>query len=730
VRDPLHAVALRHKLALMFLSVCLLAFGVGGYLVSASARGALESEIRTRLEFQARAHAVALDGEMLAIGARLEDFASDGYIRGRTALLLSGQGDLERARAELLRHLERNKLPLVESFTALRVIAPDGRTLIDTQPSRAEPIEQVDPGRQTICGPLRGAPGAGQAPTLELSTPLWDLDGRERLGRLCAEVHAGVWISRALHREGAQRAAADALVELRMIDATGTELRIDESRLALAPTATELVHSGFGLELESPGPGTEAGTRDESGAFVRSFPLSTNGWEIEVALRAETALASVAGLQSRFLFVGAVLALAAVALLYFPLRFLTRSLGQLRNAAARIRDGDFSTRVEVATEDELGDLAQAFNLMAAGVEERNRKNESTAAALRAEKERLSAVIASMRDGLIVVDGDGNPLLHNRAANPLLRLVQRGDLATSHHRCREGEDHGAKCKSCLFDVHAAPRSCVIEIEGGVFEVRSTNFNDAGRGRPGRVLVSRDVTDRMAQDEREIHQERLAVLGEIAAVMAHELNNPLAAISMFNQLLAAEIDQGSPLQENVAVIQRNVDSCKRAIRELLDYAGNSSPEIGDVDIEAVLGDVAAFLRPVRQRSNVEIATEFGAQAAQVRGDEVQLRQIFVNLVLNAVQACAGRPGRVVVRSSFDGEHVVVDVSDNGSGIPPELQTRIFKPFFSTKPRGAGTGLGLSTARRIAEMHGGSVELLESSPEGTTFRVRLRLSRQLVG
>jgi signal transduction histidine kinase len=726
MRDPLHAVALRQKLALMFIGVCLLAFGVGGYLVSASARGALENEIRARLEFQARAYAIALDGELRSISARIEDFASDGYIRGHSAQLLANEGDLERVRAELLRHLERNKLPLVESFAALRVVAPDGRTLIDTHPNRAEAIPPTDSGERTLCGLLAPAASADQGPTLELSTPLRDLDGRERLGRLCAEVRTGAWISRALHRDEPEHAEADAPIELRLVDAAGSVLRIADSRVALAPTATELVHSGFGLVLE---PANHASAASESGAFVRSFPVLSNGWVIEVALRPENALAAVAGLQSRFLFVGAVLALAALALLYFPLRFLTQSLGTLRDAAARIRDGDFSSRVEVTTEDELGDLAQAFNLMAAAVEERNRKNESTAAALRAQSERLSAVIASMRDGLIVVDGDGNPLLHNRAAEPLLRLTRRGDLATSHHRCREGQEQGAQCKSCLFDVHASPRSCVIEIEGGVYEVRSTNFNDEGRGRHGRVLVSRDVTDRVAQDEREIHQERLAVLGEVAAVMAHELNNPLAAISMFNQLLASEIDRGSPLRENVEVIQRNVDSCKRAIRELLDYASNSSPEIGDVDVEAVLEDVAAFLRPVRQRSNVEIRPEFGADGALVRGDEVQLRQIFVNLVLNAVQACEGKPGRVVLRSSFDGEHVAIDVSDNGSGIAPELQARIFKPFFSTKRRGAGTGLGLSTARRIAEMHGGSVELLESSPAGTTFRVRLRRSRQLV-
>jgi signal transduction histidine kinase len=725
-RDPLHWMSLRYKLALMFVGVCLLAFGVGGYLVSASARGALEDEIRARLEFQARAYASALDGELRALGGRLEDFASDGYIRSHVAALEAGGGDEERLARELLRHLEVNKLPLIGAFDALRVIDPRGEVVIDTAPGRDHAGVGLDPGERTLCSALVAASGPDEAPRFVLSTPLRTIDGSARLGRLCADVRTGVWITDALRGESVGRAGTDAPVELRLVDGAGDVLKIAAERVALASGDSELARAGFGLTLAPKGSAAALRAGDDAGSFVRSFPISFNAWQAEVALRAESALAAVAGLQSRFLVVGAVLALAAAALLYFPLRFLTQSLGGLREAATRIQSGDFSSRVRVTTEDELGDLAQAFNLMAAAVEERTKKTENAAAALRAESDRLSAVIASMRDGLIVLDPDGRAVLHNRSAEPLLRLMGREGVATSHHRCNEQRTDGTACKACLFDAQAAPRSCVIEIEGGVYEVRSTRFASADGGRTGRVLVSRDVTDRVAQDEREIHHERLAVLGEVAAVMAHELNNPLAAISMFNQMLATEIDRASPLRENVEVIQRNVDSCKRAIRELLDYAGNASPEIGEVDVEAVLSDVVAFLRPMRQRANVEIATDLGAAGAHVRGDEVQLRQIFVNLVLNGMQACAGRPGRIVLKSSSDGDFVVVDVIDNGGGIPPELQARIFKPFFSTKPRGEGTGLGLSTARRIAEMHGGSIELASSGPGGSTFRVRLRRSR----
>jgi signal transduction histidine kinase len=728
MRDPLHWVALRHKLALMFVGLCLLAFGVGGYLVSASARGALEREIQARLDFQARAYATALDGELRFLTRRLEDFASDGYIRGHVEGLLdparaAEEGEL---RAELARHLNANKLPLVAAFLSLRVVDDGGRVLLDTLPKRAGGSQEIPaPGAPTSCSGLLAPLDEEQPPRLVIATELRDLTGARHLGRVCADVGTAVWIRDAMRTEQPGASEDGAAVELRVLDGAGRALRISRERIAMGPANSDLALSNFGLALED-----AASARDNSNAGVnamieRSFPISVNQWQTQVSLQADSALRAVAGLQTRFLLVGAVLALISAALLYFPLRFLTQSLAGLRDAAARIQEGDFTTRVEVATEDELGDLAHAFNLMAAAVEERNQRTENSAQALRTETSRLSAVIASMRDGLIVLGPDGNPLLHNRAAEPLLELVRRDRVATSHHHCHEDQVNGANCKACLFDVEAVPRSCVIEIEGGVFEVRSTRLAPDARGHHGRVLVSRDITDRVAQDEREIHQERLAVLGEVAAVMAHELNNPLAAISMFNQMLATEIERDSPLRENVEVIQRNVETCKHAIRDLLEYANNALPEVHDIDVEATLEDVAAFLRPMRQRSNVEIETAFGAGGALVRGDEVQLRQIFVNLILNSIQACGGRPGRVIVRTHIDGEHVAVDVRDNGSGVPPGLRAQIFKPFFTTKPRGEGTGLGLSTARRIAEMHGGSVELVESSPSGTMFRVRLRRS-----
>jgi len=743
MRDPLHWVPIRYKLALMFLGVCLLAFGVGGTMVSGSAKRALEREIGARLEFQARAYSAALDDGLRLLTHRAEDFASDGYIRGHVEdLARADAGETRRLRDELSEHLERNKRPLVAAYVGLDVVSADERLLASVPANSRDP---ATPALEVVrrCAQAEGpcltswiAPTRpGEPLRMAVSAPLKSLDGQRPIGRLVAWIHPGVWIVGALRTVDAGAREDAPGIELRLEDAGGRSVTIGrELTTPSGPAAdSEIVRSGFGLKLDDAPAAASPASPSRPGVsrlFARSYPIPTNHWSAHVELHADEALSAVEGLQSRFLAMGLALALAASLLLFFPMRFLARPILALAEAARRIQQGEFATRVKVESEDEIGDLARSFNHMADAVEERTHWLEQSAddlrrrqAELKHERDRLDAVIGSMRDGLVVLDSDGEPVLQNRAAQPLLQMIgSQAAVARGHHLCARKDDAGSSCRDCLFEMHAPPRSCVMEIDGGVYEIHSTRLAPDEFGRSARVLVSRDISDRVAQDERQIHQERLAVLGEVAAVMAHELNNPLAAINLYNQMMQAELPSDSPLQENVAVIQRNTEACKRTIRELLNYATDTTPEIEGVDLHATLNDVATFLRPLCQRAGVELRLDIGQEPLDVSGDEVQIRQIFINLIVNAIQAIE-HGGSVSVRVGPDGGHVACEITDTGSGVPEGVREKIFRPFFTTKPRGTGTGLGLPTARRIAEMHGGSLELTGSRPGETTFRVRLR-------
>jgi signal transduction histidine kinase len=726
MRDPLHWLGVQRKLALTFVGVCLIAFGVGGSLAATSASNALEEEILVRLGYQCRAWAEALDTDLRLLSRRCDDFASDGYIRESAAAAETATGaEAARIRGDLQRHLARNKLPLVPEFAELAIL-DDAGGVVATAVGTAPFADAVRSGaRKAGDAPwhtgVLGRDDADGAPLQAIVTPLRSLDGTRRIGRLVAWVRTDRWIGSALRAVEQGESSREESLDLVLADAAGHEIEIP--RVALG-RAEGVPAAGIAVRDAPP-------DRREEGASVRGTiaveaPLSANGWSVRVRLTSPNAFARVAGLQTKFLLVGVALAAAIGVLLLFPMRFLARPLVELREAARRLQGGELAVRVESSSEDEIGDLARSFNHMAEAVETRTRHLEDAASEVAAQRDRLDAVIANLRDGLVVLDGEGRTVMGNAAARPLLDLIAAKDpRITAHYQCDSAREVSA-CATCLFDPRRPSRSCVVDVAGKVLEIHATPLPPGPDGRRGRVLLARDITDRVAQDERQIHQERLAVLGEVAAVMAHEINNPLAAIRMFAQMTEQGLGPESPYREHLGVIRRNTENCERAIRELLDYATGASPEVGDADLHAVIEDAARFVRPVAERAGVRVSLALAAESPSLSGDEIQLRQVFVNLLMNALQAMQGRGGAISITTRDEGAHVVVDMADDGPGIPGELTSRIFEPFFTTKRRGSGTGLGLPTARRISELHGGGLELVESRPGRTVFRVRLRRTR----
>jgi signal transduction histidine kinase/HAMP domain-containing protein len=749
MRDPLRRLSVKFKLAFGFVGLCVGAFGVGGFFISRVAQEALTDEIMARLDFQSQAYATDLHASLEMLTRRSEDFASDGYIRDHLARMVSEDDPavIAQLKKELHRHLLVNKLPLEPAFMDLAVVSAAGRIQVavhdETSDHAVRLAEWAITQDQSASSDV--IPGsADRSPGLVVSTPILGLRSGQPIGRLMSTVRAGIWVTLAMRnaRLGRDRTMED--VGLRMYDSTGGCLAVPPRFLNYGAHGTNSlqIQQGQGLTVFSPAEvRSQAFDRSTNGdVFRKQFPIGTSGWNAEVSIHSQRALAPVSSLQSDFLLVGLVLAGISVFLLYFPLQYLAKPMGMLRDAALRIREGDFSARVNVDSEDEVGDLANSFNLMASAVESRTAELESTAADLRerqlevlAQRDRLDRVISTLQDGLVVLGANGEVLLSNGAAEPLLAFIRDSlgqPKSCSRRQCavRDPQVLEHNCETCLGGVQfEKPQTCILEFNERVFDIHATPLPLGDTGKFGRILLARDITLRVARDDREIHQERLVVLGEVAAVMAHELNNPLASISMFNQLMETKLPEDSDLRENVDVIQRNTETCKRVIGELLSYATDATPELAQVDMHGVLEDVGRFLRPVMQRSQVELKLNFNAECSDVTGDEVQLRQIFVNLVMNATQAVD--EGGSVELSTFDqGSQLIIAVQDSGSGISVSDRSKIFRAFYTTKARGEGTGLGLPTAKRIAEMHGGGIELMSSDQEGTLFHVRLRPSQEV--
>jgi len=251
-----------------------------------------------------------------------------------------------------------------------------------------------------------------------------------------------------------------------------------------------------------------------------------------------------------------------------------------------------------------------------------------------------------------------------------------------------------------------------------------------GRARSVLcIARDVTEARALERRLLNAEKLASIGTLAAGVAHEINNPLGVILGFTDLIQRQLPPASPVQEDLLTIQRQGRHCKEIVENLLSFARTGGEVARSADLNASLDEIIRLVRHTLEMNQVELALELAPDLPPVRADSRQLQQVFLNLVTNA-SAAMPQGGRLTIRTSYDRREkkVVTQFRDTGQGIDETDLDRIYEPFFTTKPEGQGTGLGLFVSYGIISRFGGSIDCQsrtgrtgEEGP-GTTFTVRL--------
>ncbi len=241
------------------------------------------------------------------------------------------------------------------------------------------------------------------------------------------------------------------------------------------------------------------------------------------------------------------------------------------------------------------------------------------------------------------------------------------------------------------------------------------------------IIRDVTDRRKLEKHLAQTEKLASIGQLAAGVAHEINNPLGVIKCYANLISRNTADTTQVQEDVKVIKKHTRACSQIVEGLLNFARVQETRKMMADIHAGLEDVLAILEPQFQKAAITIVREFDRDLPMVLIDEEKMKQVYMNILLNAKQAMADG-GRIAITSGIDaGEKAVaVTIADTGEGIAPEKRDHIFDPFFTTKKTGQGTGLGLSISYGIIKDHGGDIQVESAPGQGTCFRLTLPLSR----
>jgi two-component system NtrC family sensor kinase len=240
------------------------------------------------------------------------------------------------------------------------------------------------------------------------------------------------------------------------------------------------------------------------------------------------------------------------------------------------------------------------------------------------------------------------------------------------------------------------------------------------------VITDLTAKRRVDQQIVQSGKLAAIGELAAGVAHEINNPLFAILGLTEFLLKESEEGSKARQRLELIQQTGLEIKEIVRALLDFARENAEERLVVPLEDVVRSTVELVRRTNAHKGVELVDIYDEEGALVHASPNQLKQIFLNLIANARQAMPNG-GTVTVVVHTEGDHVIATVSDDGPGIEANMLDRIFEPFFTTKRATGGTGLGLSVSLGIAEANGGSLVAASEVGHGASFTLRLPLASE---
>ncbi|MCX7703385.1 MAG: ATP-binding protein [Planctomycetota bacterium] len=262
-------------------------------------------------------------------------------------------------------------------------------------------------------------------------------------------------------------------------------------------------------------------------------------------------------------------------------------------------------------------------------------------------------------------------------------------------------------------------------GGIFfaDIRVSKLEVGGR-----YLLHclfRDVTEKKSVLERMIRSERLASLGELAAAVAHEINNPMLTILAYSHLLLEKLGADEKLREWLQMMVGEANRVKKIVQGLLEFARRKEPELSEVNVNDIVESVVRLVENQAKICKVNINLQISPDIPLITADASQLQQVFLNVAINAIEAMEKGGVLTITTKPFKEQWVKIGFSDTGCGIPKENLSKVFDPFFSTKPR--GTGLGLAVSHGIIMSHKGEINIESEVNKGTTVTITLPLKKE---
>lgn len=511
--------------------------------------------------------------------------------------------------------------------------------------------------------------------------------------------------------------------------------------------------------------------RDGDSVMALGRPIDGTPFFVVVEFPDRIILSAAGHFLRRVMLVDALLLTIGIVGAFMLSRSITRPLNLLTESASGISSGDYSRMVHIRRNDEIGALGNAFNSMVVNLRDSQRDLEQKIQELKLAKEaasKVAAIVESSHDAITGKTLDGTITSWNQSAERLygysseevlgrsiaiLARPERSDeVLAMLERLRRGDsiDHfeTERITKAGEPIFVSLTISPIRDESGAISGWSTIARDITERRQaaeelrltnqslgGALAELQTKTDELTSMTQQLWQaSKLATMGELAASIAHELNNPLATISLRAELLIGQLAAADPNRESLLVIEQEAERMASLVSNLLLFSRRSHQQISTVNIDEELKNSLEFLDYHLRSNGINVATEFASDLPTVQADTQQLRQVFLNLLANASDAMPDG-GTLTVRAKCQaletgGRAVMIEFSDSGIGVEPENLPKLWEPFFTTKPEGKGTGLGLPICRRTVEEHRGTIEIESLPGKGTTVRIVLPATETEIG
>ncbi len=343
-----------------------------------------------------------------------------------------------------------------------------------------------------------------------------------------------------------------------------------------------------------------------------------------------------------------------------------------------------------------------------------------------ERNKLKSIIECMQEGVVFVDSENRVSLFNKAAQQI-RKEQFG-LETDDSMSPETYGIHPQIAKDLSEGGDVIEQQSTQIKDKFFENTYAAVRDDNGVYLGTVLVCRDVTDRKRMEIQMIQSEKMAAIGELAAGVAHEINNPLDGLLNCTLRIRRNPKNEEQIQEYLDLMEEAIRRIESTVRQLLNFSRKHELTLTTVSLNEVINEVIGLIEYSTEEKHIQIERRFQDSLTPILGDKHLLEQVALNLGLNAVAAMPNggvltfKTGTIEFDSLLDEAVAYVQVTDSGIGIPSSVRDRILDPFYTTKITGKGTGLGLSVSNRIVREHGGVIEFESEEGQGSVFTIKL--------